>query len=202
LLRNDIDNATDESMATEREELSRPFFESGVALIIGLVILAVLSLIGVAAFSITTQEERMAGNSRDRMRAFEAAEASLRDCEAWVASGNALFDGSQQGMYLVSPNASTTPSITESAAAKSESWWWNLNGATNVRQLLDRGNPFNSNSKAPSCVAEQFWIAKPGATPTGTAIKDSDKAFIAHITAHGYGLNPNTVVRLESYYAM
>ncbi|HEX7136763.1 MAG TPA: PilX N-terminal domain-containing pilus assembly protein [Vicinamibacterales bacterium] len=190
-------------MATEREKLTRSFFERGVALIIGLVILAVLSLIGGAAFSITTQEERMAGNSRDRMRAFEAAEASLRDCEAWVASGNALFDGSQQGMYLVSPNASTTASITESGAAKVESWWQNPSGATNVRQLVDASNkPFNGNSVAPSCVAEQFWIAKPGATPTGTAIKDSDKAFIAHITAHGYGLNKNTVVRLESYYAM
>jgi type IV pilus assembly protein PilX len=49
----------------------------GIALIIGLVILAVLSMIGVAAFSITTQEERMAGNARDRMRAFEAAEAGV-----------------------------------------------------------------------------------------------------------------------------
>jgi type IV pilus assembly protein PilX len=186
-------------MAATREQPDQPASERGIALIIGLVILAVLSLIGVAAFSITTQEERMAGNSRDRIRAFEAAEASLRDCEAWVASGGALFDGSQQGMYLVSPNASTTASITE---GKTESWWQNPSGATNVRQLLDAGgNPFNGNSKAPSCVAEQFWVVRPG-HPPGTAIADSDKAFIAHITAHGYGLNSNTVVRLESYYAM
>ena len=183
-------------MAARRGKIDRQASERGIALIIGLVILAVLSLIGVAAFSITTQEERMAGNSRDRIRAFEAAEASLRDCEAWVANGTPVFDGTQPGMYLVNPNASTTASITE---GKAEPWWQN---ATNVRQLLSSGNPFNGNAVAPACVAEQFWIVRPGATPTGTAIKDSDKAFIAHITAHGYGLNPNTVVRLESYYAM
>ena len=183
-------------MAARQDKLDRPASERGIALIIGLVILAVLSLIGVAAFSITTQEERMAGNSRDRIRAFEAAEASLRDCENWVANGTPVFDGSQAGMYLVNPNASTTASITE---GKSESWWQT---AANVRPLLDAGGkPFNGNSKAPSCVAEQFWIVRPG-HPPGTAIADSDKALIAHITAHGYGLNSNTVVRLESYYAM
>ena len=174
-------------------------YERGIALIVGLVILAVLSLIGVAVFSITTQEERMAGNSRDRMRAFEAAEAALRNCESVVASGAAVFNNTG-GMYLVSPNLSTTPSITESVATKSESWWQT---PANVLQLLDsNGSPFNGNSVAPSCIAEQFWVLKPGVTPTGTAIKDTDKAFIAHITAHGYGLNSNTVVRLESYYAM
>ena len=173
--------------------------ERGIALIVGLVILAVLSLIGIAAFSITTQEERMAGNSRDRMRAFEAAEAALRDCEAFVATGAAPFDGTG-GTYLVTPNASTTPSITESAPARLESWWQT---GGHVRQLLDsNGNPFNGNAQAPACIAEQFWAVRPGTNPTGSAIPDYDKAFIAHITAHGYGLNKNTVVRLESYYAM
>lgn len=141
----------------------------------------------------------MAGNSRDRMRAFEAAEAALRDCEAFVATGAAPFDGTG-GTYRVTPNASTTPSITESAPARLESWWQT---GGHVRQLLDsNGNPFNGNAQAPACIAEQFWVVRPGTNPTGSAIPDYDKAFIAHITAHGYGLNKNTVVRLESYYAM
>jgi type IV pilus assembly protein PilX len=172
--------------------------ERGIALIVGLVILAVLSLIGIAAFSITTQEERMAGNSRDRMRAFEAAEAALRDCEAFVAGG-APFDGTG-GTYTVTPNASTTPSITERTAVQSESWWQT---GGNARLVLDsNGNPFNGNALPPACIAERFWVVRPGTNPTGSAIPDYDKAFIAHITAHGYGLNKNTVVRLESYYAM
>src|SRR2546421_12603875 len=85
--------------------------ERGIALIVGLVILAVLSLIGVAAFSITTQEERMAGNSRDRMRAFEAAEAALRACENAAANGS-----TGAGMYQA-PTSSATASTIETQGA-------------------------------------------------------------------------------------
>jgi Tfp pilus assembly protein PilX len=33
-------------------------------------------------------------------------------------------------------------------------------------------------------------------------LNSSNSVTIAHITAHGYGLNRNTVVRLESYFAL
>jgi type IV pilus assembly protein PilX len=163
-----------------------PTASRGIALIVGLVILAILSMIGVAAFSISTQEERMAGNSRDRMRAFEAAEAALRDCENFVAaSGTAVFTGTG-GMYQA-PADSTTAWLSE----KPESWWQT---AGKVRQLAGNGS-----AVAPACIAEHFTVSR-GTAPLGTPqIQAGD---IAHITAHGYGLNPNTVVRLESYYAM
>jgi len=156
------------------------------ALIIGLVILAILSMIGVAAFSISTQEERMAGNSRDRVRAFEAAEAALRDCENWVNNnGTAVFTGTG-GMYQAPPD-----STTQWKAEQPESWWQT---AGNVRQLASNGSAL-----PPACIAEHFTVSR-GTAPLGTPqVQAGD---IAHVTAHGYGLNPNTVVRLESYYAM
>lgn len=48
----------------------------------GMVMLALLSLLGLAAFGTSVMENRMAANARDRIRAFEAAEAGLRGCEA------------------------------------------------------------------------------------------------------------------------
>ncbi|HEU0199686.1 MAG TPA: PilX N-terminal domain-containing pilus assembly protein, partial [Burkholderiaceae bacterium] len=47
--------------------------ERGAALVVGLVMLALLTLMGATAYSVATQEERMAGNARDRIRAYEAA---------------------------------------------------------------------------------------------------------------------------------
>jgi len=170
-----------------------PTGERGIALIVGLVILAVLSLIGIAAFSITTQEERMAGNSRDRMRAFELAEAALRDCENTVQTkGTAIF-GASPGMYL-GPAASSLPSITEGTT---ESWWQTPANVHQVTTGLGSDMAF-----PPSCVAE--WITLyPNSGYTVSSPQNSASAVnIAHITAHGYGLNQNTVVRLESYYSM
>jgi len=52
--------------------LSKPNQRSnqrGAVLVVGLIFLAMLTLMGVAAYSVATQEEKMAGNSRDRLRA-------------------------------------------------------------------------------------------------------------------------------------
>jgi len=174
-------------------DLPRRSAQRGIALIVGLVILAVLSLIGIAAFSITTQEERMAGNSRDRMRAFELAEAALRDCENAVQVGGTAVFGASPGMY-VGPAASSLPSITEGT---SESWWQK---PANVHQVTaGLGSDF---AFPPSCVAEWITLYPNSGYNVSSPQSSANAVNIAHITAHGYGLNQNTVVRLESYYSM
>jgi type IV pilus assembly protein PilX len=163
----------------------------GIALIIGLVILAVLSMIGVAAFSITTQEERMAGNARDRMRAFEAAEAALRACENFVkGAGPAFPTSSTAGMY-------TAPSSTQpsNAEALSDSDWSDPARVYQDPSLVGTNAEW---SRPPACVAEYFQVPRGSPSP-GTPLQMAD---MAHITARGYGLNRNTVVSLESYYAL
>ena len=56
--------------------------QRGAALIVGLIILVVLTLIGVQAMRTSLVQERMAGNMRERNVAFQAAEAVLRVGEA------------------------------------------------------------------------------------------------------------------------
>jgi type IV pilus assembly protein PilX len=165
-----------------------PAYQRGIALIIGLVILAVLSLIGVAAFSVATQEERMAGNSRDRIRAFEAAEVALRDCETFAASGTAQFQGND-GSYIApgSPQQSYTEQIDWTAPAAA---------AVHTVPTTTMSNP--EWSKQPVCVAEQFQVQS-GPTPPGVPVPQTS---VVHVTALGYGLNSSTTVLLESYYAL
>jgi type IV pilus assembly protein PilX len=157
--------------------------ERGVALIVGLVILAVLSLIGVAAFTMSTQQERMAGNSRDRIRAFEAAEAALRDCEHFVSpGGGALFNGND-GTYV----AAQPPALTAA-----ESINWASSAAVHTPGIT---NP--EWSKTPVCIAEQFRVQR-GIRQQGDALVFTK---VDHITSRGFGLNPNTMLMLESYFA-
>lgn len=51
--------------------------ETGVALVMSLVILLLLTIIGIAAMRTSSLEERMAGNIQDATHAFEAAESGL-----------------------------------------------------------------------------------------------------------------------------
>lgn len=57
-------------------------------LIVSLIFLMVLTLIGVTAMQGTTLEERMARNTYDGERAFQAAEAAIREGEGWVMGIN------------------------------------------------------------------------------------------------------------------
>ncbi|MEX1067014.1 MAG: PilX N-terminal domain-containing pilus assembly protein [Aquisalimonadaceae bacterium] len=58
--------------------------QKGIALISGLVLLLVMTLLGVTAMSMATMEEYMARNLRDHNLGFEAAEAALRAGEGRV----------------------------------------------------------------------------------------------------------------------
>ncbi len=60
--------------------------QSGVILVISLIMLLLMTLIGVTAMQVTGLEEKMAGNNKDMNVAFQAAEAALRDAENDIKS--------------------------------------------------------------------------------------------------------------------
>lgn len=65
--------------------------QQGVVLIMALVILVLVTLVGVSTVRGTTIEEKMAGNARDRDKAFQAAEAAVRACLAMLNTDPALY---------------------------------------------------------------------------------------------------------------
>lgn len=70
--------------------------QSGIVLVIGLIMLLLLTLIGVTGMQVSGFEEKMAGNSRDQNVAFQAAETALRAGERKIVAigGLGAFDGS------------------------------------------------------------------------------------------------------------
>lgn len=75
------------------------------ALFICLVLLLGMTLVGVSSVNTTTLEERMARNSRDALMSFQAAEAALREGEAFVentvASTATFTAAGTDGMWSV-----------------------------------------------------------------------------------------------------
>ncbi|MDP5240137.1 PilX N-terminal domain-containing pilus assembly protein [Uliginosibacterium sp. 31-16] len=70
--------------------------ERGAALLVGLIVLLLLTMLGITAMRTSTLEERMAGNMRDSNIAFQSAEGALREAFKTDLAGKA-YDGSATG---------------------------------------------------------------------------------------------------------
>jgi type IV pilus assembly protein PilX len=77
--------------------------QRGVTLIITLVMLVLITLVGVASIRTSTMDEKMAGNARDRDKAFQAAEAAVQSCLG------KLKDETYAGTPLTPAAAAATP---------------------------------------------------------------------------------------------
>lgn len=71
--------------------------QQGSALIIGLIIVLMMTLLGITTLRTTVLQERMAGNERDMNVAFQAAEAALREVIASNTFASQTYDGTQAG---------------------------------------------------------------------------------------------------------
>lgn len=77
-----------------------PSRQSGAALVVGLVVLVLLTLLGIAAMRTSALEERMAGNLRESNIAFQSAEGALREAIASNLPAKP-YDGTKKGFTQV-----------------------------------------------------------------------------------------------------
>jgi type IV pilus assembly protein PilX len=70
---------------------SNPKPQSGIALVVALIMLVVMTLVGLSALRTVTLEEKMTAQTYDRSLAFQAAESSLREAETYVGNNAPLF---------------------------------------------------------------------------------------------------------------
>ena len=135
-----------------------PNRERGVVLIIGLIMLMIITIISVAAIRTTTTDEKIAGNARDRDRAFQAAEAAVRSCLARVT---------------VKPVPATvrivTPSVVGTAPVWENAGHW-ADDATTSYAVDSIDTTLASN---PRCLIERFSIDPPSYRVTGRAVGGS-----------------------------
>jgi type IV pilus assembly protein PilX len=118
--------------------------QQGVVLVLALVILVLVTLVGLSTIRTTTMEERMAGNSRDRDKAFQAAEAAVQHC-----------------LGLVDAGAYTATTLTPTAAGVTPRWEdaanWTTASPNSLAVALS--DPAAKLAQEPRCMVETLGAA-------------------------------------------
>ena len=167
--------------------------QNGVALIVSLIILLILSILGVQSLQTSTLEEKMAGNFRDNKVALEAAESALLAGEIWIASLTVPpveDDVGTNGVWTFGKADIKDPTFWASATPV-------ITGLTGL-------------NTQPSYVVEYRGITPSAASTTGkklspegggnTSSTPSSDLYNYRITARGLGGSRNSEVILQSHF--
>jgi Tfp pilus assembly protein PilX len=154
--------------------------ESGVVLIVALIMLVIISLLSITSMRNSASTEALAGNVRTTELATQAADMALRHCESSLIEILTTQAGGTSTGYT------TTMSISNILAAKTPPNWqdisaWDTSGTTLTFTLPTSLLGGTTTYKRPAqCMIETQPIIKAGATTvSGTS------SFV--ITARGFG---------------
>ena len=171
--------------------------QSGGALIVGLVMLLVMTVIGVAGMQATSLEEKMAGNARGRDLAFQAAETALREGEVWLrktapldgnlrCTGTAANGLDASGCYASSSQTPIWQTIENQGAWNDSNWAVQYAGS-----LAQVTNP-------PSYIVEQLQsVCLPG---DPCLMSKEGYSYYYRIIARGTGSTADAVAIVQSTY--
>lgn len=166
--------------------------QQGVVLIIGLIMMLLLTIIGLAAIRGSGMQELMAGNIKDRNLAFQAAEASLREAEALI-DGNIATCGTFNG----TAGCYTDRNIVKPVTTWTDAEW----AAGSAEATVDL-----SLSKKPRYVIERITsVAVTSSSSGGCAEFGCEDTGVSNLTTYritsiGYGGTEGAQVMLQSTY--
>lgn len=154
--------------------------QQGVTLVVALIFLLALSMLGVWGATGNALQERMAGNTRNRDLAFQAAEAALADAEATIEGWRKFATDGSKGLYKYQA-VNSTNTVTPSQA-NDASFWMNSENWVRYREVS-------------AVTLEQ--VAEP---PRYIIEKMETKNGVEYyrVTARGVGGDSNAVVILQS----
>ncbi|MGL6160039.1 pilus assembly PilX family protein [Microbulbifer sp.] len=165
--------------------------QRGATLLVGLIMLLLMTVIGLAAMRGSGMQELMAGNMRDRNQAFQAAEAGLR-------AGEGVLNGATLPTF--STGATTTGYVKDLANSRRTGFWdtysWNRGSATTNMSLPDVADQ-------PRFVIEEVTNtvvnagSEGGAIDFASSLKAEDVVFY-RVTSRGVGGTSNAVAIVQS----
>jgi type IV pilus assembly protein PilX len=160
-----------------------------VVLITTLLLLVVVTLLAVAMFRSFALDERIAGNTREKGRALQAAESAEEYAEWWLTQGNG-----STGILCNTVLASSGAQVCANALTNPTTVPW-MSGASPVGVTYTPPNMVVTQTGAAGTYyySPMFYITYLGPTPGATGV-------VYQIDALGYGGSPSTVAVVETFY--
>jgi type IV pilus assembly protein PilX len=163
--------------------------QSGVVLVISLIMLMLLTLMATTGMQTTSLEEKMAGNMRDKDLAFQAAESAINAGEAMLLPTPPVFDvsgtsNSGTGFYTSASN------IPTAAAVLTDTFW-----TTNPVATYSHIGFFNITADSKYIIQDIGVADCPGAAVGSLGCHNF------RITARATGASTNTVVILQTIFS-
>jgi len=154
--------------------------ERGAVLVIALIMLILITVVSMSTIRSTTTDERIAGNVRDREKAFQAAEAVVQAC----------LDHVRLGTYTTAPvSGEILPPVLATATPSTPNWEVAANWAaedTNKKSvsIAVKSDTYNLDAD-PRCMVEN--------------LSATSKSF--RVTGRAVGASPESVVMLQATYS-
>ena len=164
--------------------------QRGFVLISSLLMLVILTLLAVSMFRSFGLHERIAGNLREKTRAFDAAQATLSYGEWWLAQPGNAFPG---GITCTTISAST-PVICSNALTSPTATTW-LGGIYYRPSVIPAASISAAGGLSTYYKVPQLYIQYLGPGPNSAGL-------YYRITALAYGGNASTVVVLQSTFVV
>ncbi|SJM92323.1 pilus assembly PilX family protein [Crenothrix polyspora] len=174
--------------------------QAGIVLVVSLIVMLLLTLIGTTAVHTATLEEKIAGNTRNRDLAFQAAESALLAGESYVGSLETTAFNCKNGLFKARDiNCDGTQEaidIWENPAI------WSDNSQS-IAYIADKNTPPSTDlaqrSAYPRYIIEIInTVCTTPARPC--PIADQQKNY--RVTARATGSSVDSVVMLQSIYSL
>ncbi len=157
--------------------------QRGAVLLISLIMLLLLSLLGTTGMQVTTLEEKMASNARDKNLAFQYAETTLRSVERSLSTSALPIFNNTNGYYLYSQGLERWENVD-----------WTSDSST---------KPYTLHTGAVVATSPRFIVEElPAVAGEGDSLEggNAQTSKYFRVTTHAVGATDTSVVVLQSVY--
>lgn len=168
--------------------------QRGFILVMGMMFMLMCTLLGLAMFRSFGLQERIAGNTRDKQRAFEAAQTTLQYAEWWLRSGADTTPVACSG--VADGNTLAAMRVCDSALANAAQLPWpaRIEYQPPAMAVQDGGGV--------GAGGDILYRGKPGVQMQYLGLTPEGTGFLYRVSAYAYGGNADTAAVVQSTYKL